>query len=394
MANKIKTRFWNKVDDKDGWEVDFTVKLPDGKRPHRVRVQSPRKTRAQSIAWAEELKINLLKAGVRPPSRAEKKRQAKTQAKLPTSCPTLKAFVPRWVSGYLQAEDFSPNTIALRESQIELYLLPLFGDTPLDQLGAESFARLKGSLQKKVRTPGERSARSRNQIVGVLYQIIEAAYQWGVITHLPPRPKRVKEPINEVEIYTEDEALRLIAAAPKVSWQANLVVLLGIEAGLRLSEMIGLRWSDIDLVAKRMVIRQQEDKAGIRKPKGKKTRPLGIRPRLLEALKTSQHLINDRVLAIEGERKGGERVGPYEVQSWLHAVEKRAKLTKARSPHKLRHTFASWCLKEGLNIKELQVLLGHSSMQTTLGYVHLQPEQSERVLAWLSGGERVESKGQ
>lgn len=388
MANKINVRFWNGIDDKDGWEVDFTVKFPDGRRPKRIRVQSPRKTRAQSIAWAEELKVNLLKAGVRPPSRAEKK--AAPQAAPATSCPTLRAFVPRWVTGYLQAEDLSPDTIELRERQIDLYLLPLFGDTPMNQLGAEAFARLKGSLQKKHRSAGDRSPRTRNQIVGLFYQLIEAAYQWGVLTHLPPRPKRLKEPVVEIEIYTEDEALRLIDAAKKVSWQANLVVLLGIEAGLRLGEMIGLRWSDIDLVARRMVIRQQEPKVNkVRIPKGKKVRPLGIRPRLLEALKSAQHLISERVLAIEG----GQKVRRYEVETWLHAAEKRAKLAKARSPHKLRHTFASWCLKEGLTLKELQVLLGHSSMQTTLGYVHLQPEQSERVLAWLSGGERVESNG-
>lgn len=368
----------------DGFEIYFSVKYPDGRRPHPVRKKSPKSTVPQTLAWAKELRANYYKAG-RPLGRVAQK-AAKITAKKPLSIPTLASFVPRWIEGHVVAEKLKQSTRDAYEWAIEKYLLYLFGKTPLDQIGTEAFSRLKAKLATK-ENGEDRSARQRNQIVSLLYQILEKAKEWEILTTLPTRPKRIKEPKKEVVIYSQDEFERLVVGAQKVGWQAHLVVLLGGDAGLRAGEIQGLRWSDIDLKAGVFVVRQQvQVKGRVDTPKSGASRSLDMTPRLREALEKYQHLMGNLVLARTHERK----VKRHNLQLWLASSEKRAKLIgDPKSLHKLRHTFASRLLAAGATIKELQVLLGHASLQTTLMYLHLLPSEGRRAIALL-GGEKVE----
>lgn len=367
---------------KTGWEADITIAFPDGLPIFRRRKKAPqRSTQRQALSWGQTLAASYAAKGRPLP------KLPLLSPVLAPSCPTLLVFAPRWLTGVVVAENQSPLTLDLYQNQLDRYLLPLFGDLPLDQIGVEQFALLKASLHL-TRHGTPRSAGHRNDIVGLLYRILKTAFAWKVLGALPEVPKRVKGKPPEIEVYDESEYERLLTAAAEMAPAPKLCVLLGLEAGLRVAEMIGLRWSDLDLVKGELKVRQQEIKPGVvKEPKGKRIRRIKLTQRLLEALSSERHL-GERVLS----RPDGHRVTRYDITRWLLLVERRAKLATHKSPHKLRHTLATRLLGAGATLKEVQAVLGHSSLATTLGYLHLLPGGGDRAIGLLDGDKRETGK--
>ncbi len=360
------------------WEIDMSIRFPDDLPPFRKRLVSRLSTKAKSEDWGRTEAARLYNKG-RPKSRS----QRKTEQAKEKPIPTLKEFAPRYIE-YLAANNCTEGTQETRTKQLK-HLLPLFGSTPLSDLKAESFTRLKAVLQKKP-DGTERSPRTRNQIVALLYKMLLLAKEWEVLTEIPPRPKRLKEPKVEIEVYSQEEFERLVEGAKLVGWQAHLVVLLAGEAGLRCAEVLGLRWKDIDLKAGYLVVRQQQQKERAQLPKSKNFRKIELTPRLLAALKAAQHL-EERVIV-----RPNTFTKDHNLQLWLSASERKAKLVgEPKSIHKLRHTFASRLLSRGASLKAVQVLLGHQSLQTTMMYLHLQPSEGAAAIQLLSG-ETAEKK--
>jgi site-specific recombinase XerD len=164
-----------------------------------------------------------------------------------------------------------------------------------------------------------------------------------------------KKPKKLPVVLSQSEVAQLLAAPKKLKHRAILTTLYA--AGLRVSELVELRATDID--SQRMVIR-------VRQGKGNKDRYVMLSPKLLELLR-----------AYWKERRPKERLFPVTVrcvQLLCAAMARKAKLAKRVSPHTLRHCFATHLLENGENIRKIQVLLGHRSVQTTARYLHVSME--------------------
>lgn len=141
--------------------------------------------------------------------------------------------------------------------------------------------------------------------------------------------------------------------------------------GLRISEACNLQVADVDL---------QEGFIYVQQGKGKKDRYVPLDQDTIAWLK--------RWEAIRPESgyyfctlKGGQ-LAPVYIRQVLDRLSKRSGVyiqdgrEKVHvTPHKLRHTYATELLDEGFNIREVQVLLGHASIQTTTVYTHVRPEK-------------------
>lgn len=164
--------------------------------------------------------------------------------------------------------------------------------------------------------------------------------------------------------------------------RALLEVMLG--AGLRVSEALALLGRDVDLA--RGEIRVNLGKGG-------KDRVVPIAGQTLAWLQAWHEkrdalgLFSPRRAFFPGLRTGptgqhsrrkGEALKPRYVQALVQTLAEAAGIAKRVSPHTLRHTYASRMLDRGLNIREVQELLGHSSVQTTQIYTHVNPEQLRR----------------
>lgn len=369
---RVKTRQYNKRGVK-GWEVDVTIHFPDGLPPYRIRKKSPMNTRLQSHDWGMSLGQRI--AGQGRPGR-EKVLATPVEPVL-----TFKEFAKVYIDRWLIEEEFTKSTLALRERQLNKHFLPMIGDLPLDQITDQTVATIKTALRKK--SDGtDRSGSHRNGLMQLLGHMLKKAYEWKLLRTPPPeRASRVKVIAPEIEIYDEGELARLVIAAKELGAGPHLMVLLGCEAGLRVGEMLGLRWSDIDLEKRRLVVRQQVTKAKeTTAPKSRKSRIIPLSDALYSALKSSRGL-TERVLL----SRSGEPVSRSGVAKWLKSAELRAKLIGAKSPHKLRHTFASRLLSRGASLVAVKELLGHKSLQTTMMYLHLMPSETEAAIRKLSG---------
>jgi integrase len=174
-------------------------------------------------------------------------------------------------------------------------------------------------------------------VLSVLLTILKVAEEWGEIDKAACKIKLAKVQNKVVKFYEFDQYERLVEAARKHDPRAELVVLLGGSAGLRMGEIRALRFCDVDFVRNHLVIVQAQWRKTVDTTKGDKARIIPMTPALAASLKAHRHLKGDRVLYNDD----GEEVSHSTVRSWLIASEKRAGLPQEGCLHKLRHTFGS-----------------------------------------------------
>ncbi|EZP71725.1 Integrase [Sphingomonas paucimobilis] len=177
------------------------------------------------------------------------------------------------------------------------------------------------------------------------------------------------------EVLSVEEAARLLQAAPGIKYKAALGVAYG--AGLRVSEVAHLKVDDID--SKRMLIRVEQGKGG-------KDRNAMLSPQLLELLRMWwREGRKHGVLIPHGWLFPGQTVtDPISTRQLHRAVQEAAEVAGIRkrvSPHTLRHSFATHLLEQDVDIRVIQVLLGHSKLETTALYTKV----STRTIHAVSG---------
>ena len=176
-------------------------------------------------------------------------------------------------------------------------------------------------------------------------------------------------------VLSRDEVKRLIAAADSLKYQTALSVAYG--AGLRASEVVGLKVGDVD--GQRMVLRIQRGKGG-------KDRYAMLSPVMLERLRTWW-----RVARAQGKMPNGgwlfpgqnpiDPMSPRQLNRAVHAAARAAGLDKRVSMHTLRHSFATHLLEQKEDIRVIQVLLGHKKLETTALYTQVATETLRQVIS-------------
>src|SRR5271154_733391 len=169
----------------------------------------------------------------------------------------------------------------------------------------------------------------------------------------------VHQPRKAPIVLSPEEVVRLLEAASGVKYKAALAVAYG--AGLRVSEVVALKVSDID--NKRMTLRVEQGK-------GQKDRFVMLSPRLLELLRDWWRAARPRVWLFPGQNP----VNPMSARQLHRAVRAAAQaagITKRVSPHTLRHSFATHLLEQNVDIRVIQVLLGHAKLETTALYTRV-----------------------
>jgi integrase len=134
---------------------------------------------------------------------------------------------------------------------------------------------------------------------------------------------------------------------------AQLIVLLGGEAGLRCGEIMALEWGDVDLDKRQLTVARSDWKGQVTAPKSGRVRFVPLTVRLTQALREARHLRSARVL-IDAER---QPLTPKVVQGIGRRVARRA--TVSSGVHTLRHTFCSHLAMRGAPARAIQELAGH-----------------------------------
>jgi integrase len=359
----VRKREWTtrKGEHKEAWIVDYT----DGTGKRHIQTFAQKK---KADAYAAKVKVDV---------------NAGTHIALDSDL-TMAKVADKWIKR-VEADGRERGTLQQYRQHVRLHIVPRIGGTKLAKLtrrGVEHFRdELLENLSKELACKVWVSFKSilKNEHCGHLADNVR----------IGPTKRKLKAEVG-VDIPTSDEVKRLIdAAAPKPRYRTFLMV--AALTGLRTSELLGLRWSDIDLRKNELQVRQRADRyRQIGAPKsvsGVRRVPFGAD--LALALKTWKLACPKGEANLVFPSHDGAVMDPRNFVRRLEAVFKKARVVDKHgepkySPHALRHFFASWCINpkdsggRGLPAKVVQEWLGHSSIKITLDvYGHLFPRNSD-----------------
>jgi integrase/recombinase XerD len=239
-----------------------------------------------------------------------------------------------------------------------------------------------------------------NRARACLSKIFSCAKAWGYFGGENPVTtiKPFRESPGRDRFLTSDEADALLAHAGK---RVKPIILTMLHTGGRVSEVLGLRWSDVNLDQGVLVFDQSNTKSG-------KQREIPISPELADVLR--QHGKVRQIAEARARRRARQSAGPDADRLVFGWNGKRAQrlttaFTTARAdaglgddvtPHVCRHTFASWFMINGGDLYRLQKYLGHSTIALTQRYAHLSREHLQAGVAFIgaprkNGGHSVDT---
>ncbi|MEQ9319108.1 MAG: tyrosine-type recombinase/integrase [Polyangiaceae bacterium] len=327
------------------WMVDVTVVHPDGRR-ERVRRVAPIQTKREAERYEREVRHELLDG---PRVHDDDKADA----------PLFSSFSQRFMETYARNNN-KRSEIESKEATLRLHLVPAFGRLTLDRVDA---MRIEGYKARKLEEG--LSAKTINNQLTVLRRLLSIAVEWGLLDFVPPI-RWLKAARPEFDFLTFDEAERLIAAA-EPEWRAIITV--ATRTGLRIGELLALRWRDVDLEAGRLVVRRSTSCGEVSTPKNGRTREVPLSDQARAALLEHRHERGELVFCDDD----GAMLTRNSCRRPLHRACKRAGIRRI-GWHKLRHTFASHLTMRGAPLKSVQELLGHGTIEMTMRYAHLSPD--------------------
>jgi integrase len=303
--------------------------------------------------------------------------------------PTFHEFASDWLDAH--EGEWRERTRQDYRWALTYHLLPFFMRHRLSQITTAEVDRYRAEKLKE----GRLGALSINKTLVRLAQILEVAVEYGFIERNPARGRRrrlkVSKPVPVWLDSAEQIAALLDAAGGRTPRRAILATL--TFAGLRIGELVELRWRDVDLAAGRITVRQAKTDAG--------ARHIDLLPALRDELATlkadAKPASGERVFPV----RGGGPMNPANIRHRIlaPAVELASErletagstpLPDGLTPHKLRHTFASLLVALGTDPGAVMDQLGHEDAGFTLRvYRHgmRRDEDSRAQLAQLVGVE-------
>jgi integrase len=300
---------------------------------------------------------------------------------------TIADVADKWIKR-VEANARERTTLKQYKEHIKLHILPRIGAVKLAKLSKGHVEAFRDGLIQGDKALSRPMAHKVLRSLKSMLKVVRCSHLADdVKVEISKRGRRKLEVGRDIP--TPEEVGRMVKAAKGTKLRALLMM--ATSTGLRASELRGLRWSDIDLKAAELHVRQRADRWNkIGPPKSdasRRTIPLG--PELVLALK-----------AWKLEQGGGELVfstGTGEIEHHKNMLRSLAPVMKAAGVvkksgepkyalHSFRHFFASWCINPAdrggreLSAKVVQTLLGHSGIQMTLDvYGHLFRDGSDRA---------------
>lgn len=287
-------------------------------------------------------------------------------------------FIDEWLEVYVKP-NCKYSDQRTKAQTLRLHLLPAFGRLPLSEITSKRIEEFKrGQIAKHL------NPKTINNHLGVLSKALHSAAEWGELDVLP-LIKPLKVPPKEMKFLASEHCARLLSDQQEPVW--TFAVSLALNTGMRLGELMGLRWEHVNLDRATITVVQSIVDGRITTPKNHKSRTIPMSATLRQEMshwwrpegwvvpRTSAEELRVSKRAADGLARMCRRVGLARI-GW----------------HALRHTFASHLVMRGVPLYHVQKLLGHSSLQMTERYAHLSTDVLHDAVAVLGG--EFASRGQ
>lgn len=272
----------------------------------------------------------------------------------------------------LTLKAYSRSTLKTYRNEF-LQLLQLLKRKPVNDLTTDELRRYFVYCFDTLKL-SENTLHSRINAVKFYFENVQGRdkFFWEI-----PRPKK---PLLLPKLLNEDEIGRLFKALSNRKHKAMLFT--AYSAGLRVSEVVNLKMSDVDSVRMQILVRQA---------KGKKDRCVGLSPVLLDILRNYLKTEKTRPRLFLFESEQTRTAYPTRtVQKIFTATKEKAGIAKEVGIHSLRHSFATHLLDKGTDIRYIMDLLGHFNIKTTARYLHVSNKSLVNIVSpfddlWRSG---------
>ena len=165
---------------------------------------------------------------------------------------------------------------------------------------------------------------------------------------------------------SQEEVLRIIQCTLNLKHRAILALI--YSCGLRISELINLKLVDFHIDRKQLIVKNG---------KGRKDRYVSLADSFIPLLSNYYYSYKPKSFFVEGQ-KGG-KYSAESVRKFLKNSCRRANIQKNVTPHTLRHSYATHLLENGVDIRYIQLLLGHSKPETTMIYTHVKRKDLMKI---------------
>ena len=287
---------------------------------------------------------------------------------------TLGEWAAQWLAIYKKGK-VEDGTYRNYAHYVDKHIVPALGHLKFEEIRP-------AHIEKFMSGKSELSKSAQQHIKIALGAIFDTAIDNGFCLSNPCRKITVKKDKDQTpKVFPKDDIAALLEIAPSVEYGYVLELLL--YTGMRIGEAAGLQWRDIDrkegiITVRHSVARKEGGGYYLKTTKSGKERYIGINSKLAALL--------DRI-PVSGlyvlARSEFEFWDTFQVdkqyQSAFRAINTELKRlgrcpVAYLSPHKCRHTYATYLLKGGANLREVQQLLGHSSVGVTEIYTHVDTE--------------------
>ena len=349
----IKLRPWKET--KNEFEVDIIVNGPNG-RTLRKRVKAPVTGKSNAERWARAIEGELLAQLLAPEPEPEK-----------PPAPTFEEFAVIFLD-LCKANRLGVNTISHYEVQLRLYFNPVIGKRRLDAVKPADITAIKAGLAGKAQS-------TMCESIKALRRIFNVAVEQKVIEHLPVKIEMPRRSRKAVIAYDAVQQAALLSAAKVLGHRYVVMLLLGMDAGLRRGEMLALKWTDLDITQGCMVVRHNIVRGKLDLPKGRTEDELALTSRLVEALQTHRHagpfvFTNDR----------GSHFIETNIASWMKKLVALAGVPW-HGTHILRKTCGTRIADGGGGVGAIATHLRHKDLQTASRYIDRRGSSSRAISA-------------
>ncbi len=322
---------------------------------------------------------------------------------------TVEDFMTNWLETF-KKPDLKPTSYDRLEMTLKLHIFPQLGKVQMGRITADVIQKHLNEMS---------SADKSFSTIKKVYDAFNACFKWGVGSRklqynpmgavtIPGASKQKKKAKSKnaskstVKFYTPEQQDALIAAAtakyPNGTpiYRFGYVVPFLLNTGLRLGELLGLRWKrDVDFekrqisVDNSLVIIKNRDKKStaktvlldqdsVKSEAGE--RKIYLNDEALDALRHLYELTGDQTYVLS--TKQGKPVQPSNIDRMLRNVRERAGIQGSNlGPHALRHSFATNLFRQHIDVKVISELLGHSDVGVTSNiYMHVMDDQRKNAL--------------
>lgn len=292
---------------------------------------------------------------------------------------TTQNLLTEWLDIY-QKEHIKARTYSRYQGLITMHIVPALGDRNISELGRREIQEFLTQQKKdgNMRNGEKLSAASTNMMLSVLNLAFEYACDMEYIEENPcVRVRRTKAETKKIEAFTVEEQRAIESEIAGSDDRRLHGILLCLYTGLRIGELLGLTWSDVDFV--RGVIRitktvyREKDENGmwqlrVDTPKTKASdRVIPLPEYIVDMLRQDYETAQTPYVV---ENKKGERMSTRSYQYMFEKLTERAGVRKLNF-HALRHTFATRAIECGMDIKTVADIMGHQNASITLNrYAH------------------------